>query len=237
MQSSRVSILIVAAILIVSLVRCSPNSPGNSRATDLSSALPGTVPASPDSPNRECDLSCYAGITPGKTSLAEAVKQIQNLPQKPAGFDLIEVDHTFLWLPKLTTLKNRIHFTPQHIVDTMAIYEPDGSTLNEMVQKYGEPDMIILGSPGGGTPVEEFYVVYTTMGLAFGGEKDASEFLDQPAKRYIPEPDMLVNVVIYFIPGSRETVYDQDAWRGFVTERRSMSLWHGFGVSYYNILP
>lgn len=113
------------------------------------------------------------------------------------------------------------------IVNSIQICPQQDITLQSVVSKYGDPEAVAVGSPGGPSPLFDTLLLYPTKGLAFIGR-----WLPQSNYRsevYTPHPETLVESEIYFRPIDpvKLSVNNVNRWRAtYVT---GIYPWPGFG--------
>lgn len=200
-QAARAICLIGFVLLIAGCT--SPNWQSTTSTTEPRCVVNATM----------CKLPCWEGMTPGVTSLSEAVELLQASPVVEASTVTVDErgelvpgsEATIYWRTKgnppaddewltitegnLAIMRNGIVDSIQLLVDPSSCY----STVGQVVEQYGVPEKMLF-APRGAVPHEVWHTLdlyYFGQGLAFVAHAD------RPPQRGQP-----VGVVYAFAPTS-----------------------------------
>lgn len=218
-------VLIVGCTGGASVLQQPPKTPVQIATIQAEFTLPSATP------NPACLPPCFYNIVPGTTTITEAFRllgatslQIGN--QNDGALIWTTQRPPREWRPEDTLVENNISFR-QGIVSSIRIRPQQDITLQSIVSKYGDPEAVAVGKPGGSTALFETILLYPTKGLAFFGRwQPQSDFRTEV---YTPHPETLVDSEIYYPPvGSTNlSVDDVNKWRAsYVTD---IYPWPGFG--------
>ncbi len=169
-------------------------------------------------PTAEVSLSHYRQeVTPGKTTRANALESL-GLPYD-AEKRRISWPSGYYWSDSAgnsTPRPNAIEFDEQDIVEVLSLWVEDGTTFDDIIATFGEPDLIIYGvlNPGE-APWQRVGLVYLEKGALFMTNFDyAWSAGDQVNIDMPPQPDMKVVEQVYFVPKTAQE-FDEQLYSGF----------------------
>jgi hypothetical protein len=185
----------------------------------------------PVTPNPTCVPPCFYNIVPGKTTITDAFRflgatSLQTGDQNDGALIWTTQRPPREWNAEVASVENSISFR-QGVVSSIRIRPQQDITLQSVVSKYGDPETVAVGSPGGPSALFETVLLYPAKGLAFFGRWRPQS--DTRSEVYTPHPETLVDSEIYFSPVSPTdlSVDDVNRWRAsYVTD---IFPWPGFG--------
>ena len=188
-----------------------------------------TLPSA--TPDPACFPPCFYNIVPGKTTITDAFKllgasSLQFGDQNNGALIWKARPLAREWYARNAFLENRISFL-QGVVSSIWIRAQQDMTLQNVVTKYGNPEAVAVGSPGGPSPLFDTVLLYPTRGMAFIGR-----WLPQSDTRtevYTPHPETLLDGEIYFVPSSPTDLSVDDVNRWPATYVTDIYPWPGFG--------
>jgi hypothetical protein len=152
-----------------------------------------TLPAS--TPDPTCLPPCFYGIIPGKTTLTETAALL-GVPSPDHEALLWETKASRRsWYAPSQYLANHIWFQDE-IVRSIVIREQRDVTFQEVVNRYGEPEVTAIGNPDA-MYMGDLFLLYPSKGMAFMGRFRSDQ---DGAVWYTPMPDVFVDSEIYFPP-------------------------------------
>jgi hypothetical protein len=127
----------------------------------------------PATSNPTCLPPCFYNIVPGKTTLTDTFKLLRatslQIGNQNDGALIWETQRPPReWNTKVVSVENSISFL-QGRVSSIRIRPPQGITLQSVVLKYGDPEAVAVGNPGGESALFDTLLLYPTKGLAFIG--------------------------------------------------------------------
>ncbi len=219
-----VVLLTGCAIQVSPTVQSMPSSPTRKVAATFTPKPISRITLPASTPNPKCLLPCFYGIIPGRTTVTETASLLgvpypshealtweTKAPRRP-------------WYTSDRYLPNQIWFDNE-VVSSIAVHEQQDVTLQEIVDKYGEPEAITIGNPDIFN-LADFILIYASKGIAFLGTFQPGEIT---YAQYTPTPDIFVDSEVYFPPipainltprivtqwGHGDTVEGIYPWRGF----------------------